>query len=222
MTLITNKVAAATAVAAVFSVAATPSAAIELPRVAGQVQAWDPDALNVENRRHHRGHRDDGWDIDGDDILAGVLILGGIAAIAGIANAGKNRPPAPPEPEPWPADAGYQAPPSEDFRSGGMARAVDTCVGEVEASRGPVITVDRASRSGEGWYVAGELDGGTPYACWVDGSGQVSDIEAGDYGASYAPATGDELAEVALDSVHKQAAAEAGNALTYKVAQADD
>ena len=48
-----------------------------------------------------------------------------------------------------------------------------------------VVSVDRASRSGEGWYVAGELDGGTPYTCWIDGNGRVTGIEAGDYGASY-------------------------------------
>ena len=62
--------------------------------------------------------------------------------------------------------------------SGGMADAVDTCVAEVEAGNGPIGSVDRASRSGEGWYVAGELESGPPFACWIDGTGRVSDIEA--------------------------------------------
>ena len=96
------------------------------------------------------------------------------------------------EPEPYPERrAGYQAPARDDrYRSGGMAEAVDICVAEVEAGRGPVGSVDRASRSGEGWYVAGELDGGTPYACWIDGDGRVTDIEAGDFGATLRGAGG--------------------------------
>jgi hypothetical protein len=209
MSLITHKLAAATAVAAAFSMVATPAWAAELPRAPGQVQTWDADALNVEGRgRHggHRGHHDDDWDIDGGDVLTGVLILGGLAAIAGIAGSGKNRersyPEASyPEPEPYRGDAGYQAP-QTGYRSGGMSAAVDTCVAEVEAGRGRVGSVDRASRAGEGWYVAGELEGGADYACWTDGAGRVTNIEAGEYGADYeAPA--DEAAP--YTTVQKQA-----------------
>ncbi len=44
----------------------------------------------------------------------------------------------------------------------------------------------RLARSGEDRYVAGELDSGTAFACWVDGGGRVlTDLEAGGYGASY-------------------------------------
>jgi hypothetical protein len=193
MALTKSKLAAATAVVAAFSLAAMPAAAAQLPRVPGQAMPWNPDALNVEGHGHHGGHHggwdDDDWDVDGDDVLAGVLILGGIAAISAIANSGRHRQESYPEPDsasyPDP-DSSYQAPAREDtYRSGGMAQAVDVCVSEVEASRGPVGSVDRASRSGEGWYVAGELDGGAPFACWLDGSGQVSNIRAGDSGASY-------------------------------------
>ena len=216
MALIRNKLAAATAVAAAFSLLATPAVAVELPRVANQPQAWDADALNAENRRHH-GHGDDDWDVDGDDILAGVLILGGIAAISAIANSNKRREPVYQHPEPYPEDAGYQAPaPESDYRRGGMAEAVDTCVAEVEADRGPVGSVDRAQRSGEGWYVAGELEGGTAYACWTDGAGRVTDIEAGDYSASYeAPADED----AAYSTAQKQAVESDDG---YEVAQAGD
>lgn len=200
MSLIKHKLAAATAVAAAFSLVATPAAAIELPRPADAPQVRDAGALDVENRRH-RGHWDDDDDIDGDDILAGVLILGGIAAIAGIANSGRNRQEAPPEP--FPEEADYQAPPRNDrYVSGGMTDAVDACVAEAEAGHGPVGSVDRASRSGEGWYVAGELDSGTSFACWVDGSGRVTDLEAGGYGASYETPAPD---EAGYSTVHKQA-----------------
>ena len=117
-------------------------------------------------------------------MLAGVLILGGIAAIAAIADSGKHRRDRDPTTSPSPIrdhDAGYQAPgarrPLPRPRHG---RAVDMCVAEVERGRGPVGSVDRASRSGEGWHVSGELEGGAPYACRIDSDGRVTDIEAGD------------------------------------------
>ena len=235
MSLIKHKLAAATAVAAAFSLAATPAGAVDLPRLAGQGQTWDADALNVEGHGRHGGHHggwdDDDWDIDGDDVLAGVLILGGIAAISAIANSGKRREQSYPEqsypeqsypePEPYPEDSGYQAPARDNsYRGGGMAQAVDTCVAEVEAGRGPIGTVDRASRSGEGWYVAGELDGGTPYSCWIDGGGRITDVEAGDVGASYeAPVDG----EVAFTTVQKQQVdGDPGDDGVYALAQAGE
>ena len=211
MSLIRHKLAAATAVAAAISLSAAPAAAIGLPRVAGQGQAWDADALNVaeHGRRGHHGHwGHDDLDIDGDDILAGVLILGGIAAISAIANSGKRHEPVYRQPESYPEpESDYQAPARDDrYRSGGMAEAVDVCVAEIEAGRGPVSSVDRASRSGEGWYVAGELDGGTPYTCWIDGNGRVTDIETDTNGASYdAPEDGAEGDDGGYATVQKQA-----------------
>ena len=163
----------------------------------GRRRPWEADALDVEGHAaigHRGGWDDDDWDIDGDDILTGVLILGGLAAIApsptaastGSQLSASTR--ALPDPETPATRPGAR----RRYRSGGMAEAVDICVAEVEAGRGAVGSVDRASRSGEGWYVAGELDGGTPYSCWIDGAGRVTDIEAGDYGASYeAPAEDD-------------------------------
>ena len=223
MTLSKNKLAAATAVAAAFSMVSAPAAAAELPRLAESPQAWKADAVNAENHRHRGGYDDWDDDIDGEDILTGVLILGGLAAIAGIANSGRNRERPYPEsyPEPYPEpDVRYQEPARGDYRGGGMAQAVDTCVAEVEAGRGPVGSVDRASRSGEGWYVAGELDGGTPYACWIDGGGRVTDIEAGDLGASYEAPAAD---EATYGTVHKQAVDgdPAGDG-RYEMAQAEE
>ena len=217
MTLVQDRLAAATAVAAAFSLAATPVAAVELPRRADAPQAWDADAMNAANRRHHRDWDDD--DIDGDDILTGVLILGGLAAIAGIANSAKNRQQPYPERAPVPDDAEYQPPARED-RSGGMAAAVDVCVDEVEAGRGEVGSVDRASRSGEGWYVAGELDGGAPFACWIDGAGRVTDIEAADERATYeTPAAND----ASYPTVQKEAVGgEADDEQRYALARAAD
>jgi hypothetical protein len=204
MALTRNRPAAATAVAAAFCLSAPPAVAVELPRLSHSPQAERADALDAANRRHGR-HWDDDWDIDGDDILTGVLILGGLAAIAGIASSNRDRAERYPEPEPLPDEADYQAPIRSDrYRAGGMAAAVDTCVAEVEADHGAVASVDRASRSGEGWYVAGELADGPGFACWIDGAGQVTDVEAGDYGANYEAPSGEAAGEVALAPVQKR------------------
>ena len=124
MTLTTSKLAAATAIAAAFSLAATPVAAAQLPRVPDQAMPQDPDALNVEGHGHHGGHyghggwHGDDWHVDGGDVLAGVLILGGLAAISAIAGSHHHADPYPvPAPYPDaplpPQDSGYQAPPRE-------------------------------------------------------------------------------------------------------------
>ncbi len=65
--------------------------------------------------------------------------------------------------------------------------------------RSAVSTAPRGSS--EGWYVAGELDSGTAFACWVDGSGRVTDLEAGGYGASYEMPAPD---EASYSTVQKQ------------------
>jgi hypothetical protein len=186
MTLIRHKLAAATAVAAAFPLVATPAAAVELPRVAGQ-QAVNAGALDVENHRH-RGYRDwDDDDIDAGDVLAGVLILGGIAAIASAA--GKQRERSYPPPEPYPGDAGYGEPYASDYRSGGMAQAVDTCVAEIEQGGDRIGSVDAVSREADGWRVSGALDGGMAYWCTIDGAGRVSGV--GGSGTAYAEPVAD-------------------------------
>ena len=193
MALITHKLAAATAVAAAFSLVAAPAAAVELPRVAGQTQVAKAGALDVENRRHRgrHGHRDHDDDIDGGDILAGVLILGGIAAIASAV--GKNREQAryPAESSrDWDDDAGYTAPaPADGLGGGGIGRAVDKCVAEIEAGMGPVDRVEAAGRAADGWRVSGRLQDGADYWCTVDADGRVSGV--GGAGTAQAEQVGD-------------------------------
>ena len=177
MALTVNKPAAATLIAAAFSMLATPVSAVELPRASG-VQVFDAEAMNAERNRRWR----DRDRVDAGDVIAGVLILGGIAAIAGAASRNRERERAMPYPVREPRGvAGYDS----RTQSRGIDRAVDICVAELERGRERVGSVESAARTGEGWHVAGELDGGETYACWIGNDGRVSEVRIdGDLGAS--------------------------------------
>lgn len=102
MAFFTSRFAAATALAASLALAASPVAAAQLPRIGGAnapvpaARSWSVEGEAAHHRhggwgggyggwggyRHH--HHGDG--IDGGDVLAGILILGGIAAIATAAS----------------------------------------------------------------------------------------------------------------------------------------
>jgi len=168
-----NRISAIAALAACFSLSATPAAAVDLPHLGPtQVRAgYDVAAETVEHRRRHR----DNGGIDAGDVIAGVLILGGIAAIAGAASGSREQP----EPYPQPDAHGYREP-TGGYESGGMDRAVDMCVAEVERDRERVVSVDSASRSGEGWFVSGEVDSGAPFTCRIDNDGRIGAVEVGD------------------------------------------
>ena len=193
MALKTNKLAAATAVAAAFSLLATPAVAVDLPRPI-TVKAFDGDALNAERhrRRWYRHHNH----IDAGDVVAGVVILGAIAAIAGAAK--RNRDDRYPTEYPYPdrdydtdddGDVRYRSPvENERFESRGLDRAVDMCVAEVERNHPRVANVDSVSRSGEGWRVSGEVEQGAPFECTIGNDGRIDEVFVGGEGASYEPA----------------------------------
>src|SRR5688572_16153246 len=189
MALTTHNLAAATAVAAAFSLLATPVAAVDLPRPA-TVEAYDGEVLNAERHRRWRRDRDR---IDAGDVVARVLVLGASAAIAGAAKNSRDREryedryPRPDE------DAGYRTPGQyERSDSRGIDRAVDMCVGEVERGADRVGTVDSASRSADGWHVSGELEGGAPYSCTIGNDGRIGDVFVGDPGVAAAPGQWDD------------------------------
>lgn len=186
MALKSNKMAAATAVAAAFSMLATPVAAVELPHTSA-ARAYDGSAETVQRHRRWR----DRDRIDAGDVLAGVLILGGIAAIASAAEK-RNR--ADRYPAPYPDDEvryrtprGYDGPDSR-----GMERAVDMCANEVERRGDRVGSVDGANRNRDGWQVSGQLENGAAWSCWIGNDGRISDVEVGgEFDAGYAePADG--------------------------------
>lgn len=128
-------------------------------------------------------HRDRGG-IDGGDVLAGLLIIGGIAAIATAAsNADKKNRNAR-------DDDSYRYRPEDDRRddrrddwrdqSGsapsssarGLNDAVDSCVTEVERS-GDIEEVFDATRNGDGYRVSGTLRNGDRFSCDVSRDGGV-------------------------------------------------
>lgn len=181
MALKIRKPAAATAAAAAFCLLATPVSAVDLPRPAA-AKAYDGEALDTErNRRWRRGN-----DIDAGDVIAGVVVLGAIAAIAGAANNRRERYERYPAPYPR-EDARYRTPDNGYDSGRGIDRAVDMCVIEVERGRERVATVDTATRSSDGWRVSGELDNGSAYSCTIGNDGRISDVNLGAYGYGSAP-----------------------------------
>lgn len=137
-------------------------------------------------------HRDRG--VDAGDVLAGVLIIGGIAAIASAASKASKEKKANPE---------YRYP-DGDYRSGddrngsygnearpewrgddgargsgaqiGINEAVDRCLDEVSRGSDRARDVDSVNRDGNGWRIAGRTDAGSSFACTVDGDGRIRNV----------------------------------------------
>ena len=162
---------------------ATPAAAVPLPLPQGQGAplAYDSHAEDGFGYRHHRWrHRDR---INGGDVVAGILVLGAIAAIADAASDDSRREPAYRDPP-----ARYREPARSDrsWGQGGIDNAVDICVDQVERGNDRVGSVDTATRDGSGWRVAGSTTDGTYFSCRLDNEGRVRAIDMGDgYSAGY-------------------------------------
>ncbi len=198
MARILSPLASTLALAASLSMAATPALAAPLPHSAASpasspiASAAVPDALNWRgsSRRHHRHDRG----IDGGDILAGALILGGIVAIASAAsksdrNTGRD--------DNYDYDENYRdnAPDyrpeyrgsSNGYTGNGMNNAVDICVDQVQRGNDYVDAVDDSRRTSDGWHISGRLQAGGGFSCWIDNSGRIRsvDVDDGSYGSSY-------------------------------------
>lgn len=177
--------AAALSVIAALSMAATPALARDRNWGGG---GWG-------GGYHHRDR------VDVGDVLAGVLIIGGIAAIAGAASkASKERRSYPQPPYPrqgddrrwddhsddrYSSDGRYSSDDNreewrgDDARSGNerdLTGAVDNCVAEVERTNRNIESVDSAERDGDGWRVEGKLRGGETFACTADADGRIRDV----------------------------------------------
>lgn len=178
------KLSAAPAILAAASLTATPVLAADLPApvVVSTVDVdptWEPGDDVAHNHRYYRYRRNR---VDGGDILAGVLILGGIAAIASAAKKSdsryrdrdyRDRDYRSRYPDQRRGDWGYQ---NNDAR--GIDRAIDTCVDEVERNA-RIQTVDTVNRNARGWEVTGTIYNGDGWTCSI---GQDGRIDAIDYG----------------------------------------
>ena len=148
-----NRFAAASALAAALSLAATPATA----------------------RGYHHWHRWHHDGIDGGDVLAGALIIGGIAAIASAANRQDKADHEPVAPPPVPQDRqeyGY----GEAAGDTGLDRAADMCADAVERGPNRVDSVDNVTRDRDGWSVSGALEDGAGFSCRIGNDGQVQGV----------------------------------------------
>lgn len=171
---------AAPAAAAVFSLLASPAAAAPAPLLpADRVTASVVESLTYQNRPHRGYRRDRG--VDAGDVIAGVLLIGGIAAIASAATRDDDRR------DDYPRDP-YRGADGRDWRDAyragdGLGNAAEMCADEVEQER-RVGTIDRVDRRAGGWTVTGTTDGGEDFTCTIGNDGRVDDI-------SYRRATSD-------------------------------
>lgn len=147
--------------------------------------------------RHYHRHGDG---IDGGDVLAGLLIVGGIAAIASAARKSakdddaqeRNRYPGGPDYS-RPEDRDYGETPDRDVddkaapdygsdysgastTNGSFDDAVHNCANELERGERRIGSVDNVGRAGDRYSVEGRLEDGRGFACSVDRDGQVRSV----------------------------------------------
>lgn len=187
-----SKFTTGAALIAAFSMTAAPAAAAELPYVGpshvGAIQ-HDVETGAAEDQAHHhrwrhRRHRDRG--VDAGDVIAGVLVLGAIAAIVGSGNDDRDRN--------RNRDRDYRERNDRDdrnerrdYESNGIERAADMCVEQIERGDDRVEDVSSASRAADGWRIAGTLEGGDGWNCWIDNDGRIRNVEIGSDDFTYDP-----------------------------------
>ena len=187
MALTGSKIAIALVGLAGFSMSATPLSAAELPRaeVSG-VDVYDAHSGDVQNRRWRRDRG-----VDAGDVIAGVVVIGAIAAIASSASRNRDRDRDYRDRDYRGRDSDYRYRDnryrdSRGYDSRGMERAVDMCVAQIERGRDRVADIDEANRDAEGWNVAGRLGNGGGFSCRIDNDGRIRDVELG---TGYAPSS---------------------------------
>lgn len=212
-----TKLSGTAAAVAALSLAATPAAALDLPVVAAPAQVHTIDAENgapeeANQWRRYRRHRHHDRGISAGDVVAGVVVLGALAAIIGSSNNDRDRY------EPRRGDVRYDR--DRDFGSRGIEGAVDMCVDEVEYRDNRVESVDGADRSASGWNVSGTLDSGERWTCFIDNGGQIRSIDYDSVAYSQAPgaaaaASGDQLSDSAYARARASTRTAADEAYAY-------
>ncbi len=191
---------------AAFTMLATPAFAAAGPAHAPRATSATALPHDVAANRGRGGWGNNGWGnrwnggwgrrhndgIDGGDVLAGVLVLGTIAAIASAASKNsrdkREQDVRRPGDDSWRYgdDTGNDSRPDDLSRPSDMSRsvsldtAVDTCVADVERGSNRVDTVDNVNRQGDGWRVEGRTQGGASWNCSVDASGRVKGVTTDD------------------------------------------
>ena len=160
-----SPLAAVLASAAALSLSATPALA----------QGW---GWGGGGWGHH--HRDR---VDAGDVLAGILIIGGIAAIASAASSKKRDRRNDDRPD-YPGDRtnGYGNGNDNDQQwqqNGGVESAVNHCTAEVSRGSNRGTSVESINRDGDGWRVQGRTGAGADFTCSADGSGQIRNVQVG-------------------------------------------
>ncbi len=192
---------------AVLSLLATPVTAAQLPNAPAANAAvqsghlrYDSHAGDAYNHRDgYRNYRRHGGDhLRTGDAIAGLAILGVVAAIAGSANsADRTRTREVYRDRPVRDRDTYRYGDRVEARwgQGGINSAVNMCVNQVERGDDRVDSVDNAGRDASGWRVEGSLQGGQAFSCRLDNEGRIRAIDIGDgYAAADIPAaasTGD-------------------------------
>lgn len=159
------------------SLLATPAAAAVMPvtRNADVASTAIPSTAHSGWGRYRRHDR-----IDAGDVLAGVLILGGIAAVANAASSANRRERSYPYPPRYPDQR-----PQNRTDARGIDGAVDMCVREVERNA-RVAEVDRVERDAAGWRVSGSVATGGSFDCSIGADGRIDRLDVNARGgASY-------------------------------------
>ena len=180
----TRKFATAASFVAALSMAATPAFAADIPapKSRGEIApaaAYDADAANAQNHRYY-GYRPyrHRHGIDAGDVLAGVLIIGGIAVIASAANKDRDERYRDRDYRDRHNDYRERREDSRYDNSRGIDRAVSMCVDRIERDV-RVDSVDGVDRTGEGWRVTGTLYNGEGFTCRIGEDGRIDDVDYG-------------------------------------------
>lgn len=189
---------------AVVGLLATPVAAAQLPSAAAVSSTAGIDSHGYDSHAgdafghgwgYNRYRRHGGDHLRTGDAIAGIAILGVVAAIASAAsnqNRTTSREVYRDRPLRERDGAGYSDRRDTRWGEGGINSAVNMCVGQVERGDDRVGSVDNASRDASGWRVDGSLDNGQGFSCRLDNEGRIRAIDIGDgYAAAAAPAAGD-------------------------------
>nr|WP_298928789.1 hypothetical protein [uncultured Erythrobacter sp.] len=201
-----NRTGAFAGLVAAASLTAIPAQAAELPAAPapvagsaiftdfGQSTYSEGDAIAEHHRRWGR-HRYRRNRVNAGDVLTGVLILGGIAAVASAANNKERRNRDTDYRRERNAERDYDRRDErrDDQRSdrrssnagSGLDNAAEQCVARIERDI-RVESVDSVNRTSEGWIVTGALFNGNGFTCQIDNNGRIADVNYGGFQASNA------------------------------------